>query len=123
MAVLSLQRVCTPRLLQSCFSSLPVILLLWVLLTFLWPRAFDEKFPGGRQSVWKSRINYGSHGIKGIRRQPATAAGIVNDQAEEIKEQHATLVIYVFSGSDPEYANNLRFFVREGIKASWCFHT
>lgn len=27
-----------------------------------------------------------------------------------------TLVVYVFSGSDPEYANNLRFFISEAVK-------
>jgi len=27
-----------------------------------------------------------------------------------------TLVVYVFSGSDPEYADNLRFFISEAVK-------
>jgi hypothetical protein len=29
-----------------------------------------------------------------------------------------TLVVYVFSGSDPEYVNNLRFFIREAVKVA-----
>lgn len=32
--------------------------------------------------------------------------------------QARTLVIYVYSGSDPEYERNLQFFVREAIKVS-----
>lgn len=33
-----------------------------------------------------------------------------------VRQPEPTLVIYVYSGSDPEYANNLRFFVREAVK-------
>ncbi len=30
--------------------------------------------------------------------------------------QSSKLVVYVFSGSDPEYSHNLEFFIREGIQ-------
>ena len=30
-----------------------------------------------------------------------------------------TLVIYVYSGSDPEYLNNLKFFIKEAIQVSF----
>ena len=33
-----------------------------------------------------------------------------------VEARAPTLVVYVFSGSDPEYAGNLRFFVREAVR-------
>ena len=33
-----------------------------------------------------------------------------------------TLVIYVYSGSDPEYESNLMYFLREGVKVSSGWH-
>lgn len=39
-------------------------------------------------------------------------------EEEAWKAQAPTLVIYVFSDSDPEYERNLSYFVKEGIKVS-----
>ena len=36
--------------------------------------------------------------------------------AQHLQARGRTLVVYVFSGSDPEYADNLRFFVSEAVK-------
>jgi hypothetical protein len=30
-----------------------------------------------------------------------------------------TLVLYIYGNTDPEYARNLEFFVREGVRADW----
>ena len=39
--------------------------------------------------------------------------------AQRLQARGRTLVVYVFSGSDPEYADNLRFFVSEAVKVWW----
>lgn len=57
------------------------------------PHGFREEGPGG-----------GS-----LRRSARMLAR--NDRADL-----RTLVIYVYSGTDPEYEENLRFFLREGVK-------
>ena len=44
---------------------------------------------------------------------------LLSHQKEPQTAVHAeTLVLYVHAGSDPEYAHNLHFFLREGIHVS-----
>lgn len=47
----------------------------------------------------------------------STQTSMVGEE-EAWKAQAPTLVIYVFSDSDPEYERNLSYFVKEGIKVS-----
>lgn len=44
-----------------------------------------------------------------------TEGAVLKVLAPEPPKAH-TLVIYVFSGSDPEYEHNLRYFIRTAIK-------
>lgn len=53
----------------------------------------------------------------GVLRSSAPAdGGLRLLPTQPLQARGRTLVIYVFSGSDPEYADNLRFFVREAVK-------
>jgi hypothetical protein len=46
-----------------------------------------------------------------------------NDLSEEAKRPLSTLVLFNFSDSDPEYIDNLRFYVRTGIhEHDGCHH-
>jgi hypothetical protein len=45
------------------------------------------------------------------------------DPIEKDKGQLKTLVLYIFSNTDPEYIDNLRFYVRNGIQEDdGCHH-
>jgi hypothetical protein len=46
----------------------------------------------------------------------AAAGGVRLVPAARPQARGRTLVIYVFGGSDPEYADNLSFFVNEAVK-------
>ena len=48
----------------------------------------------------------GRRGGSGLRLEPVSSP----------QARGRTLVVYVFSGSDPEYADNLRFFIGEAVK-------
>ncbi len=40
---------------------------------------------------------------------------VATPQTEDTATKADTLVVYVFSPTDPEYENNLRYFLREGV--------
>lgn len=53
----------------------------------------------------------------------ATNEPLVIDQKEPEAAAHAeTLVLYVFAGSDPEYVENFRYFLREGVHVRFLSH-
>lgn len=56
--------------------------------------------------------------------QPASNGGLRLTAVLRPTARGRTLVVYVFSGSDPEYADNLRFFIGEAVQVrrqSWRF--
>lgn len=72
-------------------------------MALLWPAALNLDL----KERFSRRESYEAFAGRPAQRQAAAADG---------PQQPHTLVVYVFSGSDPEYANNLRFFVREAVK-------
>lgn len=55
-------------------------------------------------------------GLGGSRSSAPADGGLRLLPTQRLQARGRTLVIYVFSGSDPEYADNLRFFVSEAVK-------
>lgn len=50
------------------------------------------------------------------QRIPTNFLEFLNQTPSHPRQPDPTLVIYVYSGSDPEYATNLRFFIHQAIK-------
>ncbi|GAB4813085.1 hypothetical protein N2152v2_000131 [Parachlorella kessleri] len=80
-------------------------LVAWFVLILLWPNAIglDLRERLGRKDALEAFTSQQPEPVDSSAQQGPTARA-------------RTLVVYVFSGSDPEYADNLRFFVREAAK-------
>ena len=80
-------------------------LVAWFVLILLWPNAIglDLRERLGRKDALEAFTSQQQEAVDFPTQQGPTARA-------------RTLVVYVFSGSDPEYADNLRFFVREAAK-------
>lgn len=88
-------------------SASAVFLLVWFIVALLWPTVLSLDL---KASKFIKRDVFDAFTAGG------TSAAVAEAQEKQSTPAPKKLVIYVFSGSDPEYANNLRFFVREAVK-------
>ena len=83
-----------------------------------WPRALPWALMALAACGWAYTLLHAPGGQpRGPPPPPVLAAGLrLLPQGPVPQARAPTLVVYVFSGSDPEYGDNLRFFVGEAVK-------